>query len=187
MVQFIELLHNHSPFKILETLSFSPGPLHVKEISRRSKVSQGSASETLATLDSCGLLNVEKEGNMKKCSLKDGFLSRQLKVLFFLSKLDSLSLIERFLDKDPGISAIFLYGSFADGSYDKKSDVDFLLISDSSIDFSDLLSELEIGLGREISLLSWKSSELMTAPKKNAVFYNELARKHVVLYGTELP
>lgn len=187
MAHFSKLLTKYAEWRVLRLLLEGGPPMHVNEVARRAGVSRGTASKSLDFLGRAGLATFEQIGNVKRFSLTDSVLVRELKVLANLARLDEIGLVKRFLDEDPSIASIVLYGSFADGSFDKRSDVDLLVVSNAQKDFSGTIKKLEEGLGREVTLLRYRTSGLIRARKDDAVFYENLRLNHRILYGSGLP
>lgn len=186
-MDFTDLFSKYAEWRVLRFVLETTSPVYVGEASRKAKVSKGTASKSLNFLEKAGLAKSEKVGNLRMFQLEDSALVRQLKVLVALAKIGELKLAERFTDEDPSIASLVLYGSFADGTYDKKSDLDLLVISESGKDFSGLLDSLEKDLDREVSLLRYKSSDLAEARRKDKAFYWNLSKNHIILYGSKLP
>jgi hypothetical protein len=187
MVHLIEQLQRHADWRLLNYMLRNPGKISVNEAAKKARVSKGTASQTLSFLKQAGVLKLEKTGNLKRYSLVDTFLTRELKRLSFLMELDRIDLVSAFLDEDPQIVSLILYGSFAEGSYDDKSDIDLLVVSETNHDFSGLLDKLESRFKREVSLLRYKLSDLPKLQKDDSVFYENLRSNHIILYGAKLP
>ena len=55
-------------------------------------------------------------------------LVRELKKAHFLLTLDELRFVKRFLESNGGTVSLAVFGSYAEGTQDEGSDVDFLVI-----------------------------------------------------------
>jgi len=187
MVQFSALFDKYADWKLLRFLLETSTSVHVKEAARKAGVSQGTASRTLDFLRKAGVAEADSIGNLKRYRLADSPLMRELKILAGLTRLDDLRAVERFLEEDGSIATIALYGSFASGEFDSRSDMDLLIVSNGRCDFSRLLASLEKGFGREVTLLQYTVSELSKARDKDPVFYANLRANHIILYGAKLP
>jgi hypothetical protein len=94
---------------------------------------------------------------------------------------------KKFFEKDESLISLVLYGSYADGDFDERSDIDVLLISSSTKEhFLSLLQEMEIYLNREVSLEVFNISRWRKIKKEETAFYQEVMRNHILLAGNEL-
>ncbi|MDO9288989.1 MAG: nucleotidyltransferase domain-containing protein, partial [Thermodesulfovibrionales bacterium] len=90
-------------------------------------------------------------------------------------------LVEFLKKRIPGISSIVLYGSYAKGEDDKKSDIDILIISASKKYISSDAASL---LGKEVTLSVFSPAEWSRQAKANRAFYLDVITEGIVLYGT---
>jgi len=189
MVHLSAVLGKYTDFSILRfLLQHSSTSFYVKELSKKLSVSPASVSKLMNSLDGCSIVVKEEVGNVHSYSLNnESPLVRQMKVFDTLLRFDEIQLIGKFLDLDEGISSIILYGSYADGSNDNKSDIDLLVVSETKADFSALLEKLSGAMNAEITLLQYKVSELNKLKREDSVFYSRLKETHILLYGAGLP
>ena len=80
--------------------------------------------------------------------------------------------------------SIVLYGSFADGTYSGKSDIDILIIAPKRAKID--LDRIERKLNREINLQIISLGQWLAMKEKNKGFYETVVRNHVILSGGEL-
>ncbi len=113
--------------------------LHLREIARQTELFEPSAYRFLNSLEKDQILKSEKDGNLKKYSVKKGLRAHFLFEAFDLEKFEKLPSIRRnaiktYLDNLPEqpIFAI-LFGSTAKGTYKEDSDVDILLVTNNNI------------------------------------------------------
>jgi predicted nucleotidyltransferase len=113
--------------------------LHLREIARRTKMFEPSVSRFLSGLEQESILKSEKDGNLKKYSIKRNMRTYFLFEAFDIEKFENLPNIRRkaiktFLDnlQEKPIFAI-LFGSTAKGNYAAESDIDILLIANRKI------------------------------------------------------
>ena len=106
---------------------------------------------------------------------------RHLKISRSLSWLEDKNLIEFLKKRIPGISSIVLYGSYAKGEDDKKSDIDIMVISPAK---KDLLPELDKLLGKEVNISVFSAAEWTRQAKASRAFYLDVITEGIVLYGT---
>ena len=114
--------------------------LHLREIARRTGLFGPSAYRFLNNLEKDGILKSEKDGNLKKYSVRKGLRAYFLFEAFDLEKFEKLpeirrSAIKTYLDSLPEkpVFAV-LFGSTAKGTYKEDSDIDVLLVTNRRID-----------------------------------------------------
>ncbi len=106
---------------------------------------------------------------------------KHMKIAYNLAWLEKKDVVEFLKEKLTGLSSLILYGSYAKGENDEKSDIDLLAISISPKKRTFRLMEL---IGNEASLLIFTPSEWEEQAKKNKAFYLDVITEGIVLYGT---
>ncbi len=113
--------------------------LHLREIARQTKLFEPSAYRFLNSLEKDHILKSEKDGNLKKYSIKKAIRVYFLFEAFDLEKFEKLPSIRRsaikiYLDNLPEkpVFAV-LFGSTAKGTYKEESDIDILLVTNNKI------------------------------------------------------
>ena len=113
--------------------------LHLREIARQTGLFEPSAYRFLNSLDKDQILKCERDGNLKKYSIKKGLRAYFLFEAFDLEKFEKLPSIRRnaiktYLDNLPEKPIFaFLFGSTAKGAYKEDSDIDILLVTNKKI------------------------------------------------------
>ncbi len=111
----------------------------------------------------------------------DSAAFKHLKIAYNLAWLEDKGIVDLPKENIIGMSSFVLYGSFAKGENDEKSDIDLLVISASSKKRNLQLMEL---LGKETSLMLFTPSEWREQAKKNKAFYIDVITEGIVLFGT---
>jgi predicted nucleotidyltransferase len=113
--------------------------LHLREISRQTRLHEPSASRFLNDLEKEQILKSEKDGNLKKYSIQKTAKTYLIFELFDLNRFENLpsirkNAIKTYLDILPEkpVFAI-LFGSTAKGTYKEDSDIDILIITNKKI------------------------------------------------------
>jgi len=113
--------------------------LHLREIARQTNLFEPSVSRFLSSLEKDQILKSEKDGNLKKYSIKRNTRAYFLFEAFDIERSEKLPSIRRnalkiYLENMPEkpIFAI-LFGSTAKGTYKNDSDIDILLVTNSRI------------------------------------------------------
>lgn len=155
---------------------------YLREAARLLNMSPMTLKRTLELLLKSKLIRKEKTKNQILYSANTQNLAfRHLKISRSLSWLEDKNLIEFLKKRIPGISSIVLYGSYAKGEDDKKSDIDIMVISPAK---KDLLPELDKLLGKEVNLSVFSAAEWSRQAKANRAFYLDVITEGIVLYGT---
>ncbi len=113
--------------------------LHLREIARQTKLFEPSAYRFLNSLEKDQILKSERDGNLKKYSIKRAIRVYFLFEAFDLERFEKLPSIRRnaikiYLDNLPEKPVfIILFGSTAKGTYKEDSDIDILLVTNKKI------------------------------------------------------
>lgn len=108
--------------------------IHLREIARRTKLNENSATRFLLELEKGDLLKPEMDGNMKKFGISKNDMAFALFVVFDVERFGKLPAIRKNaisyfmdqLDEKPVITVLF--GSTAKETYRGESDIDLLLV-----------------------------------------------------------
>ena len=162
--------------------------VYVKELARRLKVGPTSANNALRTLSNADLLHRQEMARSHFYSLNnESAIVKFLKAAYFLARLQDIELVNKLLELDEGLISLCVYGSFADGTFDEKSDLDILIISQKGKSiFNSLFTKLEGSLGLEINAEVFNLSKWKCLKEKDKGFYQEIVGSHILLYGSEL-
>ncbi len=130
-----------------------------------------------------GLILESSKGNLRLFKLnRDDFAVRELMRAYNLLKLKHLG-IEHLAE---GSTSLAIYGSFARGDIDERSDLDLLVIGeDGSVD-RDRVLELQDALNREVQLTLLPYYRWETMKKDGDKFAESVLKKHVLVSGVEL-
>ena len=103
---------------------------YINELARTLNISPGSVYSSVKRLESESLLTKEELGKAHYYRLnKEHLIVGSLKKAYGIGFILSANVMDVFLENDPGIISLALYGSFASGNYDENSDIDFLIIT----------------------------------------------------------
>lgn len=114
--------------------------IHLRDIARRAKLNENSATRFLKELEKDEILISEKDGNLKKYRIVKNKKTSYIFTFFDTERFDKLPQLRKravnyFLDKlsEKPIIAV-LFGSTAKQIFRKDSDIDILLIVNKKID-----------------------------------------------------
>ena len=125
--------------KIMRLFYESKREIHLRDIARKTKLNENSVTRFLRVLEKEKFLLSKKDGNLKKYNINR---SKQVFSLFSLfdiwrfEKLPSLrkKSIEIFIDKLNSVPVFaVLFGSSAKENFNKKSDIDLLIVVNGKI------------------------------------------------------
>jgi len=189
MVQLIELFDKYIQWRILSYFLSHPNTsYYIKEVARKLGVSPGSVSTAVKFFEEWGLLIREDKERVHLYRLNQEHpLTSPLKKTHGLVVVLSSNPVERLLEANRNIISIALYGSYADGSYDERSDIDILIIAPTERDATlKAVICLEDELGKPVNVSFFKLSEWRDLARKEDVFYRKVVQNHVMLYGSGL-
>ena len=145
---------------------------HGREIARRTGVSAGGANQMLRSFANLGLLSREKQGRMLFYRTKmDNPVVRQLKVLLTLFQLDDL--IKR---TKPFSDRIILFGSSAEGTDVKESDIDLLLLTNERSQLADLVHKFSTKSQRRIAPIILDPQGFSKLRREDSALFDRVSR-----------
>ncbi|MBU2100562.1 helix-turn-helix domain-containing protein [Candidatus Micrarchaeota archaeon] len=187
MSYLFSLFEKYSELKVLRFLLSSGSGIHLNEISRRTKTSPSTVSKLLSGLQKDGLIEKQVIGTSHVFKVKsESPVIRQLKVFINVSLLTEFKVVEKILEVDELVHSIVLYGSFADGSNDAKSDFDLLVISDNKYRFNSVAQFLEKKTGVATSITAFSVLDWKKCRENNKAFHDSVKLNHIILFGSEL-
>jgi len=145
--------------------------LHLRAIARRTGLHGPSVSRFLNSLEKERILQSEKDGNLKKYSIRQGLRAYFIFEAFDLERFEKLpsirqNAIRTYLDNLPEqpVFAI-LFGSTAKGTYNKDSDIDLLLITNKKISTENAEKETDALTAMKISTFQMTYNDFLTELK----------------------
>ncbi len=179
----VEAFRKFVGFRVLEHFLRNPSKeIHLRELARVLKISPRSAKIYCDLFEGEGIITTERMGNLRIFRLnRDSFIVRELTRAYYLLLL-----------KECGIEGVCrgcslaVYGSFASGEVDERSDLDILVVGDEGGVNYDLLREIEEKMGRRVQLtvIPFHRWELMK--REGDEFAESVLRKHVLIRGAPL-
>ncbi len=184
----IELFEKYVDWKILaHFLEYPSQSFYVKEVARILDISPGSSSSSLKRFKKWGLVEKEEKGQTHLYKLNNELaVVRELKTTFMLIQLRETGFVDDLIKIDDNIISIALYGSFATGVFDEKSDLDFILIAPKKLDLYEFSERIEEELKRVVSIEIFSIGQWTKLKEREDPFYNNVMMNHILLYGGEL-
>lgn len=181
-----KLFTSKARVKILELLMFDPlSEFHLREISRRTKVSAPYVKKELDQLRKISLVRETARGNLKLYRInKDSPIIEDIKRIFL--KTDSLGgLLTKELSELGQIDYALIYGSFARGEETENSDIDLLVIG--NVDEENLvpiIGNIEKKIGREVNYILWTAAEFeKRARERHSLLLDIIDKPFIMLIG----
>lgn len=176
------MFFKYAVFKVLKVFFEHPfDSFHLRKVAKMAKVSTATAKACLDFLFENRFLKKEKIGNL--LLFKSDYESqvfRHFKIAFNVFLLESSGLAY-FLKENINATSIVVYGSFARGEDDEKSDIDILIISYEKKSFD--LSSFEKKLKRKIKMLHYNANQWKEKAKTDKPFYERVLLDGIALYG----
>ena len=171
-------------FKILEYfLKYPTGETYLKELAKKLQISPRSVKIYCDLFEKEGIIKREIKGNLHIFSINnDNFRVREMKRAYFINSLAEMN-IENIAEE---CASIAVYGSYASGNYDEKSDIDILVIGDEKNVNRQIVLDIMKKIDREIqlniiSIIKWEKMK-----KDKDHFVTSIIRNHILIKGAEL-
>ncbi len=167
--------------------------LHVREIAKLIGKNHSSIIPHLNRLESEKVMISEIVGRNKLFSLNfDNIITRtriiiaeEEKAIIFLQKQFFIKKMFQRLVREGFKGVICVFGSYADGTFNKTSDIDLLLIGDISKKKIDKIKELGSTYDKEIHIQKMIIKKFEEELQNNFGLIKEIVKKHVILQQTE--
>ena len=172
-------LYHYTPLKILSFVSNHPEKIFsANEILRVTKSSKGATNQTLRLLLELDILSRKKKGNLFLYRLKpDSFVLRQFKIFENLLGLRRLvKEIQKYCYE------IILFGSCAEGSNSKESDVDLFIITEYKKEVRRIVAEYKT-VDVKYQAIIQDPLESVSSKKEDSVFHGQIKRGIIIWKG----
>ena len=155
--------------------------VYLREYAKENKISVFAAKKYLDLFSKEGLVSEERKANLRyfKANISNPAF-KNLKIAFTLHNIRKSGLIDEINEKVKGVKSVVLFGSAARGEDDENSDIDIVIIGNSSSPF---VSDVWKKLGKQINEHVFKWSDWNKEKKKNFAFYNDVIVEGILLYG----
>ncbi|WP_424360025.1 nucleotidyltransferase domain-containing protein [Methanocella sp. MCL-LM] len=176
-------------WKVLSYFLSRPGELsYANQIAKALNISPSSASAAVKIFAEKGFLVVEEKGFATLYRLDTGNeVVKSLKRAYGIDFVVSSKPVDVILKTDPNALSVALYGSYAGGSFDGESDIDFLVVTPSNKEiYVNIFRELEHTFDKDVNFTIFKLSEWRALANKKDAFYTNVVSNHILLYGAGL-
>lgn len=168
---------------------------YLRETARLLNMSPMTVKRTLDLLVNQRFLTKKKVKNqiLYKANMNSAAF-KHFKIAYNLAWLEEKGVVKIIRTTMKNVRTILLFGSYAKGENDAKSDVDLLVISRdkqtpdlAELHLAERLEHLGrdwLDLGREVNLLNFSITEWSRQAKENRALYLDVITEGIVLYGT---
>lgn len=183
-----ELFTKYNYWKILAFFLKRPSTeVYIKELSRILSISPASANSALKYMHKLKIFLKKKRGPAHYYGLNnDSVLVQSLKRTFVFFVLEDMSFSDLCAEAEPNLISLAIYGSFANGTFDEKSDFDLLAVGGDKSKLAKITGLLEKKIGHEINIEHFSVSGWQKLKNTNDIFYKEVIRNHILLIGVPL-
>lgn len=170
-------LYHLTPLKILSFISNQQGEIFsAKEISRVTESSKGATNQILRLLLELDILSRERKGNLFLYRLKpDNFVLRQFKI--FENMIDLQGLVKEI---QKYCYEIVLFGSCAEGTNAKESDIDLFIITEYKKEVRRIVAEYKT-VDVKYQAIIQDPLEAVSSKKEDSVFHMQI-KKGITLW-----
>ena len=182
MFIILNMLEQYVVVKAIQMLVSQPNKsFSVRGFAKASGISAGAAGAALEYMKKKGIATLEVVGktHQYKANLENA-LCRQWKILFNIDLIEDSGLVREITKQIKDVQSILLYGSFAHGTNDEKSDIDILVIAHKTARIDPKITDK---LSREANISIMPLNEWKKKAAENKVFYENVIYDSVVLYG----
>jgi predicted nucleotidyltransferase len=174
--------------RLLALLTSTPGQeFHTRELVRRVSGSPRPVQLALEKLLRQGLVESRRLGPLRMWRMDpENPLYQPLRDLYART-VGLAAQLRAILERERGVRYAFLFGSYARGDDDVRSDVDLLIVGDlRQTALREQIQSLEATLGREINPVIWTEEELLARTRERTPFLSTLvAEPKTWLIGDE--
>lgn len=160
---------------------------YVRELASLINEDPGNLSRELRKLEEEGIFKSVTRGKTKYYSINKKYpLFNEFKKIIFKTAGIEGSLKD-LVAKYDSILLAFIYGSYANNTENKTSDIDLVLVgSFSRNELTGHIRELEVKLNKEINFTSYTEMEFNTERKKEGGFLNLILKNKIIILKGEL-
>lgn len=171
-------------FKILEYfLRYPTEETYLNELAKKLQISPRSVKIYCDLFEKEGIIKREIKGNMHIFSTNnENFRVKEMKRAYFINLLAEMK-IEKIAEN---CASIAIYGSYASGKYDEKSDIDIVVIGEERNVNRDSIVKIMQKIDKEIQLnvipiIKWEKLK-----KEKDHFIQNILKNHILIKGVEL-
>ncbi len=157
--------------------------IHIKELSRKLKISPATAKKFCDLYYADGVFLLEQKSNSKFFKLNNSnSYVKELKRFYIISKIK-----DKWVGNlDENIRTVAVYGSSISGEYLEESDIDILIISRKKEVNSPSFLKFQKKIKKEVNVTKMTYIEWEKLKQKNDVFVQEVLNNYFLIKGGKL-
>jgi predicted nucleotidyltransferase len=159
---------------------------YIREIARSLDMSPRSVQVYCDLYEKDSIFLSEHKARVREIRLNNELpLVKGLKRAYFLVRLNESAALKAVVEKNPGMISLAIYGSYAAGENDERSDIDIFVVSDRKVDRTPFL-KLEKELAVTIQLTEMNLAKWISLKKKRDRFADSVLTNCIVIHGVRL-
>jgi predicted nucleotidyltransferase len=189
VVLLIEQFKKYADMRVLACFLSNPQTSFFKrELARKLDMSPSAVVRAVESFEDEGILRKEIKGREHFFTLNAvSPVVPPLKKAYGLALILSARPEKAFLEADSGIISLALYGSYARGDFDERSDIDFLVLTHGDkMRLVPALRIIEDRLGIVANITAFRLSEWKSMADAGDAFYKNVERDYTMLHGSDL-
>ena len=174
-------IFNNVTIKLIDSIALNPS--HIRDIAEKLNTSPGYIHTIVSFLKKENLIIKKKEKNRKIIYINNkNALIKNIRSLINIEKLRKSKSFNKLVKYGPA----GIYGSFANGTNDKNSDLDLWIYTNKKlISFQNMLRNLENELDTKVNLLILNKNKISELKKEDHEFYIRLKLTSIV-FGEDI-
>lgn len=156
--------------------------MYINEMARRFDLDSGNLTRKLEELEGQGILKSQWRGAQRYYSLDKGFSLYQEYKKIIKKTVGFEEVLRASLKPLAGIQHAVVFGSYAAGKMDQKSDIDLLVVGDhDTLELQRQIARLQKSIDREINCISMTAKEYREKQKKDPFLKSLKSKPHLDL------
>lgn len=182
------LLSSRVRAEILVVFYLSPGEtFNTWALAQRLEENYSAVWKELVRLEEIGILSSERRGKTKEYQInQDCPIAPELRSIVLKTEGFGMLVREKLLEME-NVKEAFIFGSYASGEADARSDLDLMIIGEINLDrLAPVISDLENELSRPINYVIYSEEEWNEKKEAKDSFYeNIVSAPKIILIGDD--
>ena len=155
--------------------------IHLREFSRKLKISPNSANRFLDLFLSQGFVIEKRVANLRYFRANvDSVSFREIKKAYSVKLIEDVGLLRDLKDE---VLSVMLFGSVAKGLDDENSDIDLVIVGKNKKNIREIVQKYQKKIKRELSVHIFTSIEWKKEKVNNRAFYQDVVGCGMNLIG----
>lgn len=183
----IEQFQKYADMRVLTCFLANPRTsFYKRELARKLDMSPSAVVRAVESFEKEGILHKEIRGKEHFFTLNlENCVVPPLKKAYGLALVLSARPKEAFLEADPDLISLAMYGSYARGDFDERSDIDFLVLTHTDkMKIYPAVKSLEDTLGIQVNISAFRLAQWKSFADAGDAYYKNVVRDHILLHGS---